>query len=378
MGTKLSANNTATDHRMILMIGTAHGGTGGVASVISTYATHGLFLRWPIIKLDSHVMGCKWHKLVVFIGALLHFLVILIRGRVGLLHLHTCSESSFWRKTIFACIAFLFRKPVLLHIHGGKFMSFYKDSCGFLRRRLVRFIFERSTYVIALSSSWRERLLTIAPRTTVICIPNPVIAVGGQPRQLRERVVLFLGKICVEKGIFDLLESWKFVQGRVAGAHLVLAGDGDLATVRQRIGQLNLNGSVELPGWVSGNAKDRLLARTAVLVLPSYFEGVPMSLLEGFRLAIPCVASKVGGVPDMMTDGVEGRLITPGDVGELADALIETLVQEEQYATLSRAALSCFISDYSADVVIPKLERLYRKNGIKPYTAQGRTTSQRE
>jgi glycosyltransferase involved in cell wall biosynthesis len=346
---------------MILMVGTARDGAGGIASVIATYAANGLLSRWPIMTLDSHVMGSKWRKGWAFVVALASFIMLLARGRVGLLHLHTSSGPSFWRKTCFACLAFLFRRPVLLHIHSGEFMSFYENSCGPLRRRVVRFIFEHSTRVIALSPSWRARYLTLAPRASLVCIPNPVIVVNRppQPRQLRQCAVLFLGKICLEKGVFDLIEAWKRVQHSVSRARLVIAGDGDLAVARQQIERLGLQHTVTLPGWVSGAAKAALLAEADVCVLPSYYEGMPMSVLEAFGAGMPCVASTVGGIPDMMTDGVEGRLVKPGDIPGLADALIDVLTREEAYVQMSRAALARFTSDYSAEVVIPQLERLY-------------------
>jgi glycosyltransferase involved in cell wall biosynthesis len=349
------------ERRMILMVGTARDGAGGIASVISTYAAHGLFSRWLILTLDSHVMGSKWRKGWAFVHALASFFMLLIRGRVGLLHLHTSSGPSFWRKTCFACLAFLFRRPVLLHIHSGEFMSFYENSCGPLRRRVVRFIFERSTRVIALSPSWRARYLSFAPCASVVCIPNPVIVANRQPqpRQLRRRAVLFLGKICVEKGVFDLIEAWPEVRRIVVSASLVIAGDGDLDAARGHIERLGLAACVETPGWVSGAAKAALLANADVCVLPSYYEGMPMSVLEAFGAGMPCVASTVGGIPDMMTDGVEGRLIKPGDVPALAGALIDVLSREEAYAHMSRAALARFTSDYSAEVVMPKLESLY-------------------
>ena len=360
------ANALAAARGAIVMVGTAREGAGGIASVIATYAAHGLFMRWPMVTLDSHVVGPKWRKGIAFMDALMRFFIMLLARRVGLLHLHTSSGPSFWRKACFACLAFAFGRPVLLHIHSGEFMSFYRDGCGPLRRRLVRFVLARSARVIALSRSLRTLTLTIAPRARVVCIPNPVIAVDGQPRQLRDPVALFLGKICAEKGVFDLLHAWKLVQAGIHGARLVLAGEGDLTAVRQQIVRLGLVDSVELPGWVSGVDKDRLLARTAVCVLPSYFEGMPMSLLEAMACGIPCVASSIGGIPDMITQGVEGCLIQPGDVQALAEGLIALLTHEERYAAMSLAALARFDSEFSADRVIPRLEKLYADMGMTP------------
>ena len=364
MVTVIPADRSNIDRKMILMVGTSREGAGGIASVISTYAAHGLFSRWPIVTLDSHVMGSKWHKARAFFVAWMRFVMILARGRVAVLHLHSSSGPSFLRKACFACIAFMFRCPVLLHIHSGEFVSYYQNSSGPLIRRLVRFVFERSERVIALSPTWRARYLTIAPGATVICIPNPVLVAPGCPRQLRHFTVVFLGKICAEKGVYDLIKAWKFVHRSIAGAQLVIAGEGELDAARREIEQSGLNTSVVLPGWVSGVEKEKLIEGADICVLPSYFEGMPMSVLEAMGSGIPCVASAVGGIPDMIDDRVEGRLIEPGNVTALAAALIELLGDRDAYGRMSKAALARFKSNYAADVVIPKLEALYAEVSV--------------
>jgi glycosyltransferase involved in cell wall biosynthesis len=310
-------------------------------------------------------VGSRWRKLRAFGVALLRYALLLVRGQVGLLHLHASADASFWRKTCFAYPALVCRIPVVVHIHSGQFASFYADHCGPLRRRLVRLILERSCRVIALSPAWREITLKIAPRATVVCIPNPVLAAGGQPRQLRRRVVVFLGKVSAQKGVYDLIQAWRLVQEQLVETRLVIAGEGEVEAARQQVAALGLTHCVTMPGWVTGVAKDALLAEAEICVLPSYFEGMPMSLLEALGLGIPCVASTVGGIPDMITDGVEGRLVLPGDVHALAHALIDVLSDEVRYADMSRAALARFVSDYAADVVIPKLESLYAELGMK-------------
>jgi len=350
---------------MIVMVGTAPDGAGGVASVIATYATHGLLQRWPVVTLTSHVVGSKGQKLAAFLGALLRFIGLLVQRRVTLVHLHASADASFWRKTFFALLALACRKPVILHLHSGLFVAFYQKNCGPLRRFIVRFVMEYSARVIALSPSWQMQYLAIAPCANIVCIPNTVLVKAGGARRTIARNVLFLGQISAEKGVFDLLAAWPQVLRQVSDARLILAGDGEMARARQTVNDLGIAASVELPGWVSGVAKQSLLENADINVLPSYFEGMPMGLLEAFALGIPCVASRVGGIPDMLTDGVEGRLVDAGDVPALAAAIIEVLSHSEQYACMSRAASERFAENYSANVVMPKLERLYAELGAK-------------
>lgn len=356
----------ASSDKLLVMVGTSRSGAGGIASVISTYADHGLFNRWPSVVVESHVNGSRLKKWQAFASALVKFSTQLRTHRVGLVHLQTSSGGSFWRKTCFALLAFSSRTPVLLHIHSGGFMSFYHDRCGPLRRRLIRFVFERSACVIALSPSWQERFLSIAPKARICCIANPVLASPGAARQMGKKNVLFLGKLCQEKGVFDLIDAWATVALAVPEARLVLGGSGNLAATRKKISALGLEGSISTPGWVAGKEKESLLTDADVFVLPSYFEGMPMSILEAFAAGIPCIATTVGGIPDMMTDCTEGRLVAPGDIEALSKALLDTLSNREAYEAMSRAALTRFTSHYAADVSMPALECLYETHGLRP------------
>jgi glycosyltransferase involved in cell wall biosynthesis len=352
--------------RRIVMIGTAYEGRGGVASLINVYLTHGLFKRWPLTFIQSHVMGSYADKLRAYAVGMCRFMRMLLAGEVALLHLHVSSGPSFWRKASFALLAFLFRVPVIAHSHSGAFIEFYHERCGPMRRRIVRFVLERSARVIALSNGWREKLRVIAPQARFVCVPNPVYGSSGTPRQLHGRTILFMGKLCRDKGVFDLLEALRLLRARLPGVNLVLAGHGDMDDVRAHAAALHLLDVVVLPGWVSGTLKDEYMRQGTVLALPSYVECMPMILLEAMSAGLPCVATRVGGIPDILTDGVEGCLVAPGDVPALAAALEQLLIDKELYARMSGASLARFRTEFAVDVVMPRLEHLYSELGLTP------------
>jgi glycosyltransferase involved in cell wall biosynthesis len=255
--------------------------------------------------------------------------------------------------------------PVIAHVHSGRFLEFYRGRSAPLRR-FIRFVLERSARVIALSPIWSDKLRLIAPQARLICVPNPALAATGRPRRLPGRNVLFLGKLAKEKGIFDLLEALALIRRRLPDTRLVMAGEGDSEAARMRTAALGLGDAVTLPGWVSGDAKDQLLRDASVFALPSYSECMPMSVLEAMATGIPCVASNVGGLPDIVTDGVEAHLTHPGDVAGLAHALERLLIDGEDYARMSSAALRRFDTQFAADVVMPRLEHLYAEFGVSP------------
>jgi glycosyltransferase involved in cell wall biosynthesis len=352
--------------RRIVMIGTAYEGQGGVASVITVYLTHGLFRRWPLTFIHSHVMGSYREKLQAYALGMCRFVRMLLAGEVALLHLHVSSGPSFWRKSSFALLAFLFRVPVIAHAHSGAFIDFYHQRCGPLRRRIVRFVLERSARVIVLSNGWREKFRLIAPQARLVCVPNPVFGCSSEPRQLQGRSILFMGKLCREKGVFDLLAALAVLRARLPGIRLVLAGNGDMDAVRAHAAALRLLDAVVLPGWVSGDTKAEFMRQGTVLVLPSYAEGMPMCLLEAMSAGMPCVATNVGGIPDILSDGVQGCLVAPGDVPALAAALEQLLTDKELYARMSEASLARFRAEFAVEVVMPRLEHLYSELGLTP------------
>ena len=96
---------------------------------------------------------------------------------------------------------------------------------------------------------------------------------------------------------------------------------GNAAELARKIGDAGLDKQVRYIGPVDGDEKERLWSETDVLVQPSHQEGMPMSLLEALMRGIPAVATRVGAVPEVITDGREGILITPHAVDELATAM---------------------------------------------------------
>ena len=101
----------------------------------------------------------------------------------------------------------------------------------------------------------------------------------------------------------------------------------------------NLDEMVKFVGWVSGDAKSKILSTTDILVLPSYYEGLPISVLEAMSYAMPVITTPVGGIPEVVTDGVEGTLFTPGDKASLTQAIDKYIENPRLIAGQGLAAL---------------------------------------
>ena len=163
---------TKSDAPHIVMVGTALSGRGGMSSVTASYREHGLFDRASIRYLETHREASVFFKLWLVLRGLVSLFSLLARGRVACLHIHTASGVSFWRKSLFALQGRLFGCPVIMHIHGGEFLEFFR-RCPSLLRDYIRWTLEGSASVVVLSETWRDRLSEISGRLNTVIIPKP-------------------------------------------------------------------------------------------------------------------------------------------------------------------------------------------------------------
>jgi len=315
---------------LVVMVGTGLQTMGGISTVVQGYLSAGLFDTTPIKYVRSHSDGTFGEKLKVAVAGYIEFIPLVTQKQVRLVHIHLSSRASFWRKLPFALTSKLARKPYVFHVHGSEFMTFYHEECGAFRKRIVRWAFDHATALIALSPEWAENLKQITRNTNIEVILNRVPV----PHQKMSRQdaseaphILFLGRLGKRKGIYDVLEALVTMRERGTRFRLIAAGDGELEEVETRVRDLGLQDHVSLPGWIDDETRSELLSRAEIFVLPSYAEGLPMSLLEAMAAGLPVIASSVGGIPNAVTNGKEGILIAAGDVPALSDAL-DTLLSD--------------------------------------------------
>lgn len=342
----------------VLMLCTA--APGGMAAVVDGYRADGLFDRHQVRLIQTHRPGGLLRRLVIAGAALLTFVRLLAGGRVRLVHAHVAARGSFWRKSLFAVVARRFGVPVILHVHGSEMQAF-ADALPAWQRRIVAAQLTACCSVIALSDRWADYLRALAPGSHVVVVPN-YVPLPPSPRHHVERAVptvLFLGLLGERKGIFDLLQATALLRDRGIGIRLAVGGNGDVDRCRRHVAELGLVDRVELLGWVSGAAKQRLLSDADLFVLPSYNEGLPMSLLEAMSWGLPVVSTTVGGIPDLVRHDVDGLLVAPGAVEPLADALARLVSSVELRRQFGNAARERVRSHFSGTVVLQALDRLY-------------------
>ncbi|HEY0214478.1 MAG TPA: glycosyltransferase [Paenirhodobacter sp.] len=144
----------------------------------------------------------------------------------------------------------------------------------------------------------------------------------------RGKHVIFIGRLAAVKGLPLLVEAFARVQAKHPDARLSIVGDGpERKPAEARVAGLGITDTVTFHGYQSSDEVADLLARSDVMVLPSFAEGVPVVLMEAMASGLPVIASRVAGVQELIEDGVSGYAVAPGDIDSLSERL-DTLLSD--------------------------------------------------
>lgn len=157
-----------------------------------------------------------------------------------------------------------------------------------------------------------------------------------------------VGRLEKNKGQHIAIEAFALMAGAVGRARLLVAGGGSetyAKYLRDIVRRKGLDGKVALAGYVGDVSS--VYAAMDILVHPSFYDNIPISILEAFAAARPVIASRVGGIPEAVEDGVNGMLFAPGDAGELADKMVK--MASSDYVSVGRAAARLVALKFSAD-----------------------------
>lgn len=333
---------------------------GGMRSVVEAYQREPLFKDWHFQMLWTHCEGSPIKKIMKGLSAYVTMLGLLMQKKVSFMHVHAAMRGSFWRKACFALTARLFGVPSILHLHGSEMKTFY-SALSPTGKRLVRWCLEHVEIVVVLSESWKTFISQVAPKANIHMINNYVTLPVDAPSEPKPNKfdVLFLGIVGKRKGVYDLLECWPTVLKTLPHARLLIGGNGEVEHAKSVAESLNISHSVDFLGWIDGAIKTDLLKNADIFVLPSYNEGLPMSVLEAMSWSKPVITTMVGGIPELITQHQDGILIEAGDQQALADAITFLGKDVQNRKAMGDRAKVRIVNSYSNTSILPKLFRIY-------------------
>ncbi|SJM90052.1 Glycosyl transferase, group 1 [Crenothrix polyspora] len=342
------------------MIGTDPLGQGGITSVVSVLVNEGFLQKHNIKYIASHAEGGLVKKLASLGKSIFDVVSMCVFSKPSVVHAHSACDSSFIRKSLLLAIARVFKCKTIFHLHAAGFDQYVTEESGPLMQWWIRRTLEKSTKVIALSDEWADFLGQYAPRADIYVVPNSVRLdlVSDHKKEVEGRI-LFLGRAEERKGIFELLAAIAQLKSSWPAIKLVIAGDGDLTVVQRKAEALGIVKNIEILGWIKGDQKNEELQCASIFTLPSYTEGLPMSMLEAMSAGKAIVVTPVGGIASVVNDQINGLLIPPGDASALAAALGRLLGDKQLRSQLGANARNTIADRYSSPIVLEKLSHLY-------------------
>jgi glycosyltransferase involved in cell wall biosynthesis len=195
-----------------------------------------------------------------------------------------------------------------------------------------------------------------------------IVHCGVDPHHFRHievrrqaRKLLYVGRLAAEKGLPVLFESLKLLGPEKYDFELTLVGDGtERKSLEELARQMGIADRVVFAGFASQETVRDCLMQTDVFILPSFAEGVPVSLMEAMACGVPVIATHVGGIAELIEPGATGLLVPASDAVALRDAIASYLNDYGLREKVSRQGRDKVLSDFNLDNEVDKLARLFR------------------
>lgn len=329
---------------------------------VATMHGHGIYwdrLRQAGVKVHS----LSPHKLLPFYLASIPWR--LLADRPDILHCHLI-PSNIIAKPLGALLGV----PVVInHDHTND----TRRADSRLLLTLDRFSNRFASHIVAVSASCREFLITreSIPANDVTLVPNAIDLRRFSPSTARRdqarvelglpasaRVVAGVGRLNPQKNFSLFLDIAAQLAPRFPGLHFLLAGDGpEEKMLREKAADLGIANRVTFSGYV---ADTRLVYLAAdVLLMPSRYEGLPMTLLEAMAMGLPVVASRLDGIAEVIGDGREGFLV-PSDDASLFVERTATLLQDAELSSrIAQNARAKIEASFSVERMTSAVEEIY-------------------
>jgi glycosyltransferase involved in cell wall biosynthesis len=310
--------------KKIVIVGSSLKDKGGIVTVIKGIIHSSIKDKYDLTVVESYISGSVFQKIFILLNAIIKYFIMLLLNRVDLVHIHMSYKGSFYRASFFILLSTLFRKPIVLHAHGSSFAVFY-NSLNEVGKKYCSCVLNKVNVLIVLSETWKDFYSRIVKKEKIKIVYNGVYVDNTilNKRKHNPRC-LFLGRIGQRKGVYDLIKAFNILNKSTNGQvylNLTIAGDGEVEKARSLVNQYKLDNNISIIGWVNEKGRDDLLINSDILILPSYNEGLPMSILEAMNKGLSIISTNVGGIPEIIKNGKNGILIKPGDI----DSLVKNL-----------------------------------------------------
>ena len=312
------------------MAGVDQSTQGGMWTVVENYLKNAEFCEKTNLKyIPTSIKGNFIKKICFTFVSYIKIFFELSRKKYDIVHIHVSERGSIYRKYIVLLMAQLYKCKTIFHMHGAEFEVWYKN-CPDKKKKSIRKIVNKADRILILGEYWKGFLYSLVDRPEKIQVLYNAVEVPEKNKyKIEARKLLFLGVVGVRKGIDDLLEAMKNIDDKLdEDIKLYIYGPDFSYGVEEKIKKNGLEHRVDYKGWLEREEKEKVFDEIAINILPSYNEGLPMTILETMARGIPNITTSIAAIPEAVSKE-NGILLKPGDVKGLQQAIL-TLMDSEK------------------------------------------------
>lgn len=320
------------------------------------------YIHFELGRKDKEKGG--WRRITAILKKVNEWRSVLKQYPEAIIHYNfPLSGPSILRDPMFMLIARRHHRKMIIHVHGGVFLT--SPSTPWLLERIMHWVFSGAEPVVVLSDSEKDVLLSRFHCNDISVLPNCIDlseATNFKRQVLSSTLELgYLGRIVESKGMNELLDACKKLKQQGIPFRLHIAGKEEkegqfLPKYKQILGE-----NFIYEGTVSGKSKTAFLKQIDTFVLPSYFEGLPMSLLEAMSFACVPITTMVGSIPSVVESGRNGIAITPHSASDIVEVVNHLFEDYALRIELSKNAQQMIFRFLSPTQYIKTLNSIYQK-----------------
>jgi len=311
----------------------------------------------------------KLRKLLRFLLSPIGFVIALIRVRPAIVHLNSSMEAkAYWRDLVYLCAAKLLLRKVVYQVHGGSLPSSFLGE-NRLSQAFLRATLRMPDVILLLAEVEREEYRDFRMGRHQVVIPNAIrleeyAEVQAKQFDRKELILGYIGRLADDKGVRETIEAiGSLRRDGMEAFKFQIAGSGpDESFLRQLVIENNVEDVVEFLGPVFGDDKMRFWEGIDIFVFPTFHrEGLPYTILEALASGTPTLSTQVGGIPDVIQDGVQGVLLDDHDPLLLANTINLMLSDRQRLQEMSVAAMQRAADHYGVERLASQFDRVYQE-----------------
>jgi len=342
---------------------TANGGVTNYCKVLKDYFSISVYYQYRGSR-EWPYRGSSFSEGIRLIKDYLSYFINVIVRQIQIVHINTSlSVKSVLRDLLFTFYAKILGKKCIVFFHGwsSENEKLMQDKYKWLLKLYLHY----TDALITLSKRSQHTLKSLGYKKkiyieTTLVDDNLLKGFDINKRLIRcsdKITLLFLARLEKEKGIFDIIDACELITQKGYSIRLLIAGKG--RAEKEVLSRVKSKKYIEILGYVTGEAKAKSYQDSDIYILPSYTEGMPISVLEAMAFGLPVIVTPVGGLQDIIKEGINGYFVPIANSTVLAETIVRLVNNKDLINKMSLYNYSEAHKYYASNVVI-RIENIYK------------------